>query len=189
MEWLIVGLGNPGERYARTRHNVGRDAVEALAARHGIAIDTVRGPARVGTGTIFGQRVGLVIPTTYMNDSGRGVSPVARFFQVPAERVLVVYDELDLPFGRLRLRAEGGAGGHKGMRSVAAALASQAFPRLRLGIGRPPPGWDAADYVLSRFAPGEREEAAFLIDRAVVALEDVLGDGLVTAMNRHNVSA
>lgn len=186
MEWLIVGLGNPGERYAHTRHNIGRDAIEALAARHGIPLDTIRGPARVGTGTIGGARVGLVLPTTYMNDSGRAVGPVARFFQVPPGRVLVVYDELDLPLGRLRLRAEGGSGGHNGMRSVAAALGGQAFPRLRLGIGRPPEGWDTADYVLSRFTTREREDAEFLVERALIAIEDVVREGLDTAMNRHN---
>lgn len=189
MEWLIVGLGNPGERYAHTRHNIGRDAVEALADRLGVRIDAVRGAARHASASIGGHRVGLVVPTTYMNESGRGVGPIARFFQVPPERVLVVYDEMDLPLGRVRLRAEGGNGGHNGMRSVSSALGGQAFPRLRLGIGRPPEGWDPADYVLSRFTANERDEAAWLVDRAVAVIEDVVKGGLEAAMNRHNAGA
>lgn len=186
MDWLIVGLGNPGGRYAGTRHNIGRDAVEALSQRSGVAIDQLKHQARFGVGRLDAARVCLVLPMTYMNLSGQAVAPIARFYQVPPERVLAVYDDIDLPLGRLRLRAEGGHGGHNGMRSLIELLGTDRFPRLRLGVGRPPAGWDTADHVLARFAPEEAPAAAALIDDAVATLRDVVGRGVLAAMNQAN---
>lgn len=186
MDWIIAGLGNPGPRYADTRHNVGKMIVERLAERHGIALNESRNDARFGKGRIGDARVLLATTLLYMNDSGRAIGPLARFFKVDPERVLVVYDEMDLPLGRIRIRERGGAGGHNGMRSMIQHLGGQDFPRLRAGIGRPPKDWVGADHVLSRFAEDQLEERDALIERAADALEDLLREGLVGAMNRHN---
>jgi PTH1 family peptidyl-tRNA hydrolase len=184
--WLVVGLGNPGPRYEGTRHNVGREAVEALGRRHGIALGATRSQSRYGLGRLAEVKVGLVLPLTFMNLSGQAVAPLARFFQVPPEAVLLVYDDLDLPLGALRLRAGGGSGGHRGVESVCASLGTSAVPRLRLGIGRPPPGWDAADYVLARFSPTERPLADEMVERAADGVEWTIAEGLERAMGRLN---
>ena len=186
VDWLIVGLGNPGKRYEGSRHNVGRDAVEALAARLDAPLSRVQHQARSATATLRGQRVVLAVPTTYMNHSGRAIGPLAKFYRIPPERVLVVYDEMDLPLGRLRLRAEGGAGGHNGMKSAISALGTQAFPRLRMGVGRPPEHWDASAHVLARFGAEERVEAEAMIKDALAVIEDLVELGVAEAMNRHN---
>lgn len=186
VDWLIVGLGNPGARYAGTRHNVGQDAVRALAERHRVALDQLKHQARFGLGRLGASRVCLVIPTTYMNLSGRAVAPIARFYQVPPERIVAVVDDMDLPLGRQRLRADGGHGGHNGLRSLIELLGTEGFPRLRLGVGRPPAGWDPADHVLARFTPEEAPAARVLVDDAVATLEDIVARGVVSAMNRAN---
>lgn len=186
LDWLVVGLGNPGPRYADTRHNLGRVAVEALARQLGTALAQTKFNARFGLAKIGPARVVLAYPLTFMNESGRAVAPLARFFKVPPARLLVVTDDLDLPLGRLRLRAEGGAGGHNGLSSVIQALGTTRFPRLRLGIGRPPAGWDPADYVLAGFGPEERIEAERAVERACAAVESVGRDGLDAAMSAHN---
>jgi PTH1 family peptidyl-tRNA hydrolase len=186
LAWLVVGLGNPGARYAGSRHNIGRDAVTALAARHGIGLGSSRHQARYGLGQLGGAKVGLAEPLTYMNLSGQAVAPLARFFKVPPERVLLVYDELDLPLGSLRLRPGGGSGGHNGVASVIGLLGTREVPRLRLGIGRPPPGWEGADFVLARFTDDEAPVAAELVQRAGDVVEDLVARGLEAAMNRWN---
>jgi PTH1 family peptidyl-tRNA hydrolase len=186
MDTLIVGLGNPGARYERTRHNLGRRAVESLAEMWGVSLGDVRANARYGIARRGEARIGLAIPITYMNESGRAVAPLARFYRVPAERILVVYDDLDLPLGRLRLRPSGGTGGHRGMASIAAALGTESFPRLRLGIGRPPPAWDATDFVLSPFDDEELAIAENAALEAARALQEVVDNGLVHAMNAYN---
>jgi PTH1 family peptidyl-tRNA hydrolase len=186
VEWLVAGLGNPGPRYEDTRHNMGRRALLRLAAARGVALDQIRMRCRLGSWHRDSSRVVLATPTTYMNESGQAIGPLARFFKLPPERVLLVYDDIDLPLGTLRVRAAGGAGGHNGVASVLAALGSAEVPRVRLGIGRPPPGWDPADYVLARFLEAELPAAEELADRAVEAVEAVLTDGLDSAMNRYN---
>jgi PTH1 family peptidyl-tRNA hydrolase len=186
LAWLVVGLGNPGPRYDGTRHNIGRDAVEILARRHGLRLGETRAKARFGTGRLAGERVALATPLTYMNLSGDAVAPLARFFKVPPDRLLVVIDDLDLPLGSLRIRPAGGSGGHNGLASVLARLGTAEVPRLRLGIGRPPSGWEAADYVLTRFSSAERAEADALAERGADAIESVVADGLAAAMNRWN---
>jgi len=186
VDWLVVGLGNPGPRYAATRHNLGREALLRFAALHGAVLDQLKERARYGRLEVADQRVCAATPTTYMNESGRAVAPLARFFKIRPERVLLVVDDLDLPLGTLRVRPHGGAGGHNGVASVLEALATQAVPRVRLGIGRPPPDWDPADYVLARFAPDECAAAEELAEMGAQAVEAVLRDGLDKAMNALN---
>jgi PTH1 family peptidyl-tRNA hydrolase len=183
---MVVGLGNPGPRYADTRHNAGRLAVDHLARRHAVAIGSVKFNARFGQLRLDSQRLLLVLPQTYMNQSGQAVAPLARFYQVRPERILTVYDDLDLPLGRLRLRAEGGAGGHNGVASLIQALGTPAFPRLRLGIGRPPAGWEGVDYVLGRFTEDERGVIDACLPEAADAMECAAREGITAAMNRFN---
>jgi PTH1 family peptidyl-tRNA hydrolase len=186
LDWLVVGLGNPGPRYAGTRHNIGRVTVEHLARRHGFSVGATRFDARYGTGRLGVARLALAEPLTFMNLSGQAVAPLARFFKVPPERVLLVCDDLDLPLGALRLRPGGGSGGHNGLSSVLAALGTAEVPRLRLGIGRPPAGWDAADYVLARFDAAEAAAAEALAERGADAVETAVRVGLAAAMNAFN---
>jgi len=184
---LIVGLGNPGKEYARHRHNVGFQVVDALARAHSLRFSRQKGAkAHVAEGQIGGQHVILAKPQTFMNASGQAVSRLARAHRVPPERVLVVYDELDLPLGRLRMRPEGGSGGHKGMRSIIDVLGTQAFPRLRVGIDRPPGRMDPADYVLQPFDREQQPFAAEALTLAVEAVECWLAEGIVAAMDRFN---
>lgn len=184
--FLIVGLGNPGSRYARNRHNLGFQVLDRLAARHDLRFDRSQKQALVAQGTIAGQRVLLAKPQTYMNASGEAVAPLARFYQIPLDRVMVIFDDLDLPLGTLRLRPGGGAGGHNGMRSIIHHLGSDAFPRLRIGIGRPPGRMAPTAYVLQDFRPEEEAEMAIVREQAADAIELWLSEGLPAAMNRYN---
>ncbi|MGC9336194.1 MAG: aminoacyl-tRNA hydrolase [Anaerolineae bacterium] len=184
---LIVGLGNPGAEYARHRHNIGFRVVEALAQAHGLAFcRRKQAQAYVAEGEIEGQRVLLAKPHTFMNRSGRTVGRLLRAHNIPLQQMLVIYDDLDLPLGRLRLRPEGGSGGHKGMRSIGEVLGSQAFARLRVGIGRPPGQLDAADYVLQPFDPEEIPLVAMVVEHATKAVECWLAEGMTAAMDKYN---
>jgi peptidyl-tRNA hydrolase, PTH1 family len=184
--WLVVGLGNPGPRYKGTRHNIGREVVEALATAWAAPLQNVKFDARHAHAVVADSRVLLVAPTTYMNESGRAVAPLARFFRVPPAAVLLVYDDLDLPLGTLRIRPGGGAGGHNGVASVITSLGTTAVPRLRLGIGRPPLEWDPVDHVLARFSAAERDAADDAVARAAEAIGRIVRDGLDSAMNAYN---
>lgn len=184
--FLIPGLGNPGTRYAGNRHNVGFQVLDLLAARHNLRFDRSEHRAVVAHGRIAGQRVLLAKPQTYMNESGRAVGPLARFYKVAPEQIMVVFDDLDLPQGTIRLRPQGGAGGHNGMRSIIEHLATDNFPRLRIGIGRPPGQMDPAAYVLQDFRPEEEAEMTLVRQEAADALELWLREGLPSAMNRYN---
>ncbi len=184
--WLIVGLGNPGRRYARHRHNIGFRCLDRLAARHGLTFDRVQNRALLATGRIADRAVVLAKPQTFMNESGRAVAPLVRAYHVPLERLLVVYDDLDLPPGTIRLRPEGGSGGHRGMRSIIEALGSQDFPRLRVGIGRPPGRMAPADYVLQDLSPEEEERFDRVCERVAEAIHCWLTEGIVLAMSRYN---
>jgi PTH1 family peptidyl-tRNA hydrolase len=187
--WVIVGLGNPGEEYAQTRHNIGFRCVNELAKRHGLEFDRKLARSRVAEGQIGGQRVALAKPFTYMNVIGQAVVGLCQWYKIdPAQELLVIYDDLDLPFGVLRLRTRGSPGTHNGMKSVVAQLGSQVFPRLRIGIGQGPPGRDAAKYVLSRFTREEEERLPEICARAADAVETVLREGMIAAMNRYNAS-
>ncbi len=185
--WLIVGLGNIGPRYAGTRHNIGFMAVEEFAKRHGLRFSSKQGNAEIAQGNIAGVRVVLAKPQTYMNESGRAVGSVSRFYKIPAERVLVIYDEIDLPLGTLRLREKGSANGHNGLKSIIQHLGTQSFPRLRIGVGRPViAGYSEIDWVLGRFAKDEQPIVEETLLRAVDAVEAALQGGLERAMNRYN---
>lgn len=182
---FIVGLGNPGREHRDDRHNIGFMAVDRLAERHHISLGRVQMKAIVGSGTIAGRPVILAKPQTFMNRSGDAVGPLARYYKIEPPHLLVVYDELDLPFGTLRLRKQGGAGGHNGMRSVIQHMGSE-FPRLRLGIGRPPGRLPPAAHVLQRFGQDELPTVEALLDEAVRAMETFLSAGVDLAMTRHN---
>jgi PTH1 family peptidyl-tRNA hydrolase len=185
--WLIVGLGNPGEQYDKTRHNIGFHCIKHLAERHHLAFDRKRSQARLAEGNIAGQRVALAKPYTFMNLSGRAVVGLCNWYKLdPAQELLVIYDDLDLPFGKLRIRQRGSAGTHNGMKSIINLTGRQDFPRLRVGIGSPPPRWDTSSYVLGNFTAEERKQLPDIYDRAADALELVLREGLVAAMNQFN---
>jgi PTH1 family peptidyl-tRNA hydrolase len=186
MRKLVIGLGNPGPDYARTRHNVGFLCLDELAARHGLRFARGRARAEVATGSIAGQSIALAKPQTFMNDSGAAVAALVAFYQIAPGDLLVVSDDLDLPFGHLRLRAAGSAGGHNGLRSIIAHLRRQDFPRLRIGIGRPPERLPAERYVLLPFPPAERERLPDVLAAAADAAECWASEGLTTAMNRYN---
>ena len=183
---LIVGLGNPGREYAQTRHNIGFQVVTRLAEEHGLSFSRMQNEALVTTGQIGAVRVVLAKPQTWMNESGKAVGPLARFYKVELARLLIVYDDLDRPAGTLRLRSEGGSGGHRGMISIIARLGTQDFARLRVGIGRPPGRMDPAAYVLQPFGRDDEMPMNMARDRAVEAIECFLVEGIVTAMNRFN---
>jgi PTH1 family peptidyl-tRNA hydrolase len=185
--WLIVGLGNPGEEYRLTRHNIGFRCLDAIAARYGMSFSDRRAKSLVAQGNIAGERVVLAKPQTFMNLSGEAVVGLRQWYKIdPEHELLVVYDDLDLPFGTLRLRARGSAGTHNGMRSIVQLLGSQVFPRLRVGIDRVPPRWDAARYVLSRFSADEEAQIEGLTAQVDDAVGLIVREGLVAAMNRVN---
>jgi PTH1 family peptidyl-tRNA hydrolase len=181
---LIVGLGNPGREYARTRHNVGFEVVDALAKRHHVRIIRRMGRALIARARIAGQDVTLAKPQTFMNLSGQAVAHIARREKIEPSEILVIYDDMDLPLGRIRLRPDGSSGGHKGMRSIIERLGTTEFPRLRIGIGSA--DRDAALHVLSRFRRGEREVARKAIRSAADAVEMILSEGIEPAMNLYN---
>ena len=185
--FLIVGLGNPGRKYRGNRHNIGFMALDALAAAYKIESSKVQNKAIVGNGRIQNHNVILAKPQTYMNSSGDAVGPLARYYKVPPENVLVVYDELDLPFGTIRLREKGGAGGHNGMKSIINHL-GQDFPRVRLGIGRPPGQMPVPAYVLQDFHKDDLPLLDDVLAEAIRAIETYLREGIQLAMSRHNGS-
>jgi PTH1 family peptidyl-tRNA hydrolase len=155
---LVVGLGNPGPRYAQNRHNVGFQVVEALAEAHGLIFSRTEHDAETAHGTINGERIVLAKPQTWMNESGKAVGPLARFYKIPPECILVIYDDLDIPLGTIRFRTDGSSGGHRGVRSIIRHLSTENFHRLRVGIGRPPGRMDPAAYVLQDFSQEERTQ-------------------------------
>ncbi|OLE27827.1 MAG: aminoacyl-tRNA hydrolase [Actinobacteria bacterium 13_1_20CM_3_71_11] len=191
--WLVVGLGNPGPEYAKHRHNVGFMVVDVLAARTGARFGRHRkavaqvAEARLGLGD-QAPRLILVKPMTYMNLSGGPVAGLRQFYKVPLERVIAVHDELDIPYGQLRLKQGGGEGGHNGLRSMSGSLGDKNYLRVRFGIGRPPGRQDPADYVLSDFSPVERKELDFLVDRAADATESLIGRGLEWTQNAYHAA-
>lgn len=184
---LIVGLGNPGQRYAKNRHNIGFQVVDLLAARHGLTFTNQKGMnGLLSAGQIRGQRVVLLKPQTYMNESGRAVRAARDFYRVDGDAILTTYDDLDLPFATLRLRPDGGAGGQRGVRSIIQHLGSETFGRLRVGIGRPPGRMEPADYVLQDFSKSEETELEIRRQEAADAIELWLTEGMIAAMNRYN---
>lgn len=188
VEWLIVGLGNPGQKYVDTRHNAGWHLLDTITRHYsGFQFDEKRSKALIARGELAGVQVALVKPQTYMNLSGQAVAPIARFYKIPPERILVAFDDVDLPLAMLRLRPNGGAGGHKGMRSIIQQLGTQQFPRLRLGIGRPPGQLPVEAFVLQKFKPDEWEAMVATYQLATEAIKTVLTEGIDKAMNQFNL--
>jgi PTH1 family peptidyl-tRNA hydrolase len=186
--YLIVGLGNPGKEYEQTRHNVGFRVMDELARRYGLTFGKKERKAVAATGTIFGKKVILAKPQTYMNLSGEAVRALVDFYKVELPNILVVSDDIDIPLGTVRLRKSGGAGGQGGMKSVIQHLGTQEFNRLRFGVSRPPGKMQAKDYVLGAFQGDDAILASQVIDRAADAVETWLRDGIELAMTRHNGS-
>ena len=185
--WLVVFLGNPGVKYAGTRHNVGFLTADAVEQKLGLRIDRLRFRALTAQGTLGGEKVLLMKPQTYMNLSGDAVIQAVKFYKLPAERVLVVSDDVSLPVGRLRIRTKGSAGGHNGLKSIIACLGSENFPRIKIGVGAPPhPDYDMADWVLGGFQGKDAEEIASAAQRAAEAVEVYIRDGADKAMNEFN---
>lgn len=184
--WLVVGLGNPGRQYEKTWHNCGYLVLEVLSQRHQIPLNKIRFKGLTGQGTIAGRKVILLQPTTYMNLSGESVREAMAFYKIPPQRTLVIYDDLDLPAGQIRMRPSGGAGTHNGMRSIIGQLGRQDFPRVRVGIGPLPANWELVSYVLSDIPQDQQKEMFEAFSRAADAVEKTLRDGIEAAMNQAN---
>jgi PTH1 family peptidyl-tRNA hydrolase len=194
--WLVVGLGNPGASYARNRHNVGFMVVDELAARAGGSFTSHRSRTKVADvrigvlpGGAPGPRVVLAKPVTFMNLSGGPVSSLSQYLQVPGERLVVVHDEIDLPFATIRLKTGGGEGGHNGLRSISSSLGTKDYVRVRVGVGRPPGRMDAADHVLRDFTAAEGKDLPWLVDAAADAVEALVLEGLLAAQRRFHAPA
>ena len=183
--FLLVGLGNPEPRYAGNRHNAGFRVLDELAGRANVAL-AERFKGRFGQGVLAGEKVLLLQPLTFMNRSGEAVAAAAQYFKVPLDETVIVHDEMDIEFGRLQLKRGGGTGGHNGLRSIEASLGSPDFLRVRVGVGRPPPRWDPADWVLSDFDASEREELPSVVQEAADACQMVVERGMSAAMNQYN---
>jgi PTH1 family peptidyl-tRNA hydrolase len=183
---LVVGLGNPGDEYRGSRHNLGAEVVELLAKRNGGRLRKRKERALVDEVTIDGRRVALAIPLTYVNDSGHAVGALVRRFGVDPEQLVVVHDELDLPVAELKVKSGGGLAGHNGLRSIVAHLHTQDFQRVRIGVGKPVSKERGADHVLNRFSKRERAEVDVTVEQAADAVETIVRDGVDAAMNRFN---
>ncbi|HUK69202.1 MAG TPA: aminoacyl-tRNA hydrolase [Streptosporangiaceae bacterium] len=181
--WLVVGLGNHAPEYAANRHNAGFMVADLIAERIGARFKSHRARAEVAEGRLAGSPVTVAKPRSFMNLSGRPVAALRDFYKIPPDRIVVVHDELDLPFGTLRVKLGGGDNGHNGLRSITQALGTGDYYRVRFGIGRPPGRMDPADFVLRDFSPPQRRELPLLVDRAADAVETLLQNGLVTAQN------
>jgi len=186
VDLLVVGLGNPGDEYARTRHNVGAEVVELLARRHGGKLHGTKGRARSDEVRMGDKRVALAIPLTYMNDSGEAVAGLMRRLGVVPDQIVIVHDELDLQPAVLRIKVGGGLAGHNGLRSIKQHLHTDEFMRVRIGVGKPPSKERGADHVLSRISKREREAMDVTIEEAADAVELIVGTGVDAAMNRYN---
>lgn len=183
---IIAGLGNPGAKYQGTRHNVGFSVIYQLSDKYNIKVNTGRHKALIGKGIIEGEKVILAMPQTYMNLSGEALKQLADYYKCDSDDIIVIYDDISLDVGKLRIRGKGSAGGHNGIKSIISCLGTDAFPRIKVGVGEKPPGMDLADYVLGRFS---REEAPVIreaMDRASQAVAAIIGEGISFAMNKFN---
>jgi PTH1 family peptidyl-tRNA hydrolase len=184
--FLIIGLGNPGRQYKGNRHNIGFMLMDRLAERLDTSFSRLESKALVTKSKFNKNKILLAKPQTYMNLSGQSVGSLAKFYKIPLENIMVAYDEVDLPFGSIRLRPEGGSAGHKGMQSIIDWLGTKKFPRLRLGVGRPPGRGGAAAYVLRDFSPDEKEQLKIILEEAADAVFEFISEGLDAAMNKYN---
>ncbi len=184
--YMVVGLGNPGLMYSTTRHNIGFEVIERLAYEHHIKLSQKKHKALVGQGSIGQHKVLLAQPQTYMNLSGESIRQMIDFYKLETERLIVIYDDASLDLGRLRIRKKGSAGGHNGIKNIIAHLGTQEFPRLKVGIGHKPPGWDIKDYVLSRFQEQEMPAIIQAVKTACDAIEIIVQQDMDKAMNLYN---
>lgn len=185
--YVVVGLGNPGKDYTNTRHNVGFNAVDQLAERNGIKINKIKFKSLYGEGFIGREKVILVKPQTYMNNSGQALAELVQFYKIPVENIIVIVDDIDIDFASIRIRLKGSAGSHNGLKSIIRHLNQDSFPRVRLGIGKKHPQQDLADFVLSRFSKEENPYIEEAIVAAAQAVETIVEDGINNAMNKYNV--
>lgn len=185
--WLLVCLGNPGPKYAKTRHNVGFRVADALARQQSARLDHLKFKALTGTVSLGEEKVLVLKPQTYMNLSGESVREASGYFKIPAEKILVVFDDISLPPGKLRIRKNGSAGGHNGVKSIISCLGSDQFPRVKIGVGAPPnPEYDLADWVLGTFSQQEGKAVDSAVENAVQAVSEIVKNGPDAAMNRYN---
>lgn len=184
--YLIVGLGNPGAKYAHTRHNTGFDVLERLSRKLGVTIDRKKEEALIGECFVAEKKVVLALPQTYMNLSGESVSRLVRWYKIPPENLLIVYDDIDLAQGAIRIRKSGSAGTHNGMRSIISLLGYENFPRLRVGVGQKREGYELADWVLGHYIGPEQETASHAFDLAAEAILDYIENGIESAMSKYN---
>ena len=184
--YIIVGLGNPTDKYQATRHNIGWDAITRISDDYGISLDMKKHKAICGKGMIAGEKVVLAQPITYMNRSGESVRELMDFYKVSHEEVIVIYDDISLEVGQLRLRTKGSAGGHNGIKSIISHMGTDEFPRIKVGVGDKPKGWDLADYVLSRFGAEEQVTMREALKDTSDAVKSILTNGIDAAMNQYN---
>jgi len=183
---IIVGLGNPGLKYDSTRHNVGFEVIERFAYEHNININQKRFKGLFGQGVVNGEKVLLLKPQTYMNLSGESVKMLLDFYQLLPKDLIIVYDDISLDIGQIRIRKKGSAGGHNGVKNIIQHLGTNEFPRIKVGVGEKPPNWNLADYVLSRFSNEEMKEIKEAIERSVEAINEIIDKDIVSAMNKFN---
>ena len=183
---IIAGLGIPTREYEGTRHNMGFSAIYQIADRYNIKMNIARHKALIGTGIIAGEKVMLVMPQTYMNLSGESIGEILRFYKLSPADLIILYDDIDLDVGKLRIRAKGSAGGHNGIKSIIAHIGTETFDRVRIGVGHKPEGWDLADHVLSRFSKEELPVVRDSVSRAADAIEVIISSGIEAAMNKFN---
>jgi PTH1 family peptidyl-tRNA hydrolase len=184
--FLIAGLGNPGRRFREDRHNIGFMVLDRLIQDYDLHFMKKQQEALVTDAQISGHKIIFAKPQTFMNKVGKSIAPLMRYYRIPSERLLIVFDDLDLPLGSIRIRPQGGSGGHRGMHSIIEALGEDTFPRMRLGIGRPPGQMDPADYVLQKFAKDEIELMNIVLERAVEGIQSFIRDGIEITMTRYN---
>lgn len=182
--YLIVGLGNPGIEYSHTRHNVGFDVIDLLAEKYNIKINRIKFKGSIGEGSIAGEKVILLKPSTFMNLSGESVIEACNFYKIPKENIIVLYDDISLEVGRLRVRPEGSAGGHNGIKNIIQHLSSEVFPRVKVGVGQPK--GDLVRHVLGNFSKEEKEVLSKVFQNAALAAVLIISDGITEAMNKYN---
>lgn len=184
--YVIVGLGNPGKQYDKTRHNVGFDVIDMLAKEYGISVTKIKHKALIGEGRVGNEKVLLVKPQTYMNLSGETLIDIYKYYKVDLSNIIVVYDDIDLDVGKIRIRKKGSGGTHNGMRSITKCLGSTDFPRVRVGVSKPMPGQDLADFVLSRFRKEEAIDLATGLEKTCNALDCIIRENIDLSMNKYN---
>ncbi|GAA3656008.1 aminoacyl-tRNA hydrolase [Asaccharospora irregularis] len=184
--YIIVGLGNPGKQYENTRHNVGFNVIDILAKEYGISVTKIKHKALIGEGRVESEKVILVKPQTYMNLSGETLIDIYKYYKVDLSNIVVVYDDIDLDVGKIRIRKKGSGGTHNGMRSITKCLGSNEFPRVRVGVSKPTNGQDLADFVLSRFRKEESDDIAQGLEKAFRAVDSIIRDNIDISMNKYN---